>query len=81
MLREMSRHRFGVTRLSDTDWHKLGTRYVAEQGNDLILFRTRYDSMRNPRNQKVMQRLVLESVDWVNMVRHQAVWLTRARTH
>jgi len=68
MLREMSRHRFGVTRLSDTDWHKLGTRYVAEQGNDLILFRTRYDSMRNPRNQKVMQRLVLESVDWVNMV-------------
>ena len=54
--------------MSTTDWERLGTDYVAEQGNDLILFRTRYDQMRNPRNQKVLRRLVLESVDWVNMV-------------
>ena len=51
-----------------SSWEKLGSRYVSEQGNDLILFRTRFDEMRNPRNQVVKSRLVLESVDWVNMV-------------
>lgn len=45
-------------------WERLSS----EQGPDLILFQTRYDQMRNPRNQRVMRRLVLESVDWVNMV-------------
>ncbi|MEM7408169.1 MAG: NUDIX hydrolase, partial [Pseudomonadota bacterium] len=51
-----------------TDWERVDSSYVAEEGNDLILFRTRYDSMRNPRNDKVLRRLILESVDWVNMV-------------
>ena len=54
--------------MSGSNWEKLGSRYVAEEGNDLILFRTRFDDMRNPRNQVVKSRLVLESVDWVNMV-------------
>ena len=49
-------------------WEKLDTRYVSDAGNDLILFRTRYDRMRNPRNDRVAERLVLESTDWVNMV-------------
>jgi ADP-ribose pyrophosphatase len=39
-----------------------------EHGPDLILFRTRFDRLRNPRNGLTMRRLVLESVDWVNVV-------------
>jgi 8-oxo-dGTP pyrophosphatase MutT (NUDIX family) len=55
--------------MSDDDddalrWERVATR----RGPDLILFQTRFDEMRNPRNQRVMRRLVLESVDWVNMV-------------
>jgi ADP-ribose pyrophosphatase len=46
------------------DWQRLASQY----GEDLILFKARYDQMRNPRNQQVLRRLVLESVDWVNMV-------------
>ncbi|NKC10758.1 MAG: NUDIX domain-containing protein [Gammaproteobacteria bacterium] len=53
--------------MNDDGWEKLGSRYVSEQGNDLILFRTRFDDMRNPRNNIVKSRLVLESVDWVNL--------------
>lgn len=45
-------------------WQRLGS----ERGPDLVLFQTRYDDMRNPRNQRVLRRLVLESVDWVNVV-------------
>ena len=45
-------------------WERLGSEY----GNDLILFKTRFDRMRNPRNDAVLRRLVLESVDWVNIV-------------
>ncbi len=48
----------------ELDWHRVGQEY----GADLILFRTRFDHMRNPRNNDVLKRLVLESVDWVNMV-------------
>lgn len=54
--------------MANTDWEKLDTRCVAESGNDLILFRTRYDTLKNPRTSKSMQRLVLESVDWVNLI-------------
>ena len=50
------------------EWEKLSSRYVSEDGKDLILFRTRYDEMRNPRNGSVKPRLVLESVPWVNLV-------------
>jgi 8-oxo-dGTP pyrophosphatase MutT (NUDIX family) len=42
----------------------MGSHYA----DDLILFKTRFDQMRNPRNSQVLRRLVLESVDWVNMV-------------
>ncbi len=50
----------------DLDWIHLDSRYDPEAG--LILFEKRLDRMRNPRNGKEFDRLVLESVDWVNMV-------------
>ncbi|MCR9261454.1 MAG: NUDIX hydrolase [Pseudomonadaceae bacterium] len=50
----------------DLDWIHLDSQYDAEAG--LILFEKRLDRMRNPRNGKEFERLVLESVDWVNMV-------------
>jgi len=40
----------------------------SEPGPDLKLFRVRHDWMKNPRNDRKMQRVVLESVDWVNVV-------------
>lgn len=39
-----------------------------EQGPDLILFRARYDHCAHPDSGRVLKRIVLESVDWVNMV-------------
>ena len=50
---------------SDLDWEHLGSRY--EEAN-LMLFEKRVDRLRNPRNDKIFERLVLESVDWVNVV-------------
>ena len=54
--------------ISDTElaWEPLGSTYDDNAG--LILFRKRLDRLRNPRNQKVFERIVLESVDWVNVV-------------
>lgn len=49
------------------EWERVASEYAGE-GNDLILFRTRYDDMRNPLTKKILRRVVLESVDWVNMV-------------
>lgn len=46
------------------DWDRVGTR----PGANLILFDTRYDQMRHPVSGQVFERLVLESVDWVNCV-------------
>ena len=34
----------------------------------MVLFRPRWDTLRNPRTEEVMQRLVLEAPDWVNVV-------------
>jgi len=48
------------------DWEKLDSHYDVDAG--LILFQKRLDRVRNPRNGKVFERLVLESCDWVNMV-------------
>ncbi len=48
----------------DLQWQRLASEY----GQDLILFRTRFDEMQHPRSGDVLKRLVLESVDWVNMV-------------
>ena len=50
---------------SDLDWEHLGSRY--EEAN-LMLFEKRVDRLRNPRNDKIFERLVLESVGWVNVV-------------
>ena len=45
-------------------WEHLGS----EPGPDLMIFSARYDRLKNPRNGKTMQRVVLPSVDWVNVV-------------
>ena len=50
----------------ELDWEHLGSRY--DDGHDLILFKKRLDQMRNPRNERKFERIVLESVDWVNVV-------------
>jgi ADP-ribose diphosphatase len=51
---------------SSLDWEHVNSRYDKDAG--LILFDKRIDQMRNPRNNQLFDRLVLESVDWVNMV-------------
>lgn len=51
---------------ADLDWQRLDSSYDEHAG--LILFDKRLDRMRNPRNGAVLERLVLESVDWVNVV-------------
>ena len=51
---------------SPLDWEAVDSAYDQDAG--LILFEKRIDHMRNPRNGQVFERLVLESVDWVNMV-------------
>jgi len=48
----------------ELDWPLKESRY----GDDLILFKTRYDMRRHPQSGEVMRRIVLESVDWVNVV-------------
>jgi ADP-ribose pyrophosphatase len=40
----------------------------SEAGPDLVLFRARYDWMRNPRTSVTMKAVVLEATDWVNVV-------------
>ena len=50
---------------SSLAWELLSSRY---EDAGLILFDKRIDSLRNPRNQKEFDRLILESVDWVNIV-------------
>ena len=54
------------TNKSELDWEHLESSYDADAG--LILFEKRIDRLRNPRNDQIFERLVLESVDWVNMV-------------
>ncbi|MDG2277291.1 MAG: NUDIX hydrolase [Pseudomonadales bacterium] len=53
-------------RVHSLDWEHLGSSHDANAG--LILFEKRLDRLRNPRNQQVFDRIVLESVDWVNVV-------------
>ena len=54
-----------INQSSSLTWELLGSRYE-EAG--LMLFDKRIDTLKNPRNQKRFDRLVLESVDWVNVV-------------
>lgn len=51
---------------SKLDWQLLASSYDDQAG--LILFEKRLDRLRNPRNGIEFERLVLESVDWVNVV-------------
>ena len=46
-------------------WQHLASRY---EDAGLMLFEKRIDTLRNPRNGQTFERLVLESVDWVNVV-------------
>ena len=45
-------------------WERVSTR----GGPDLIVFRSRFDRMTHPKSGKEMDRLVLETGDWVNVV-------------
>ena len=40
----------------------------SEPGPDLVLFQTRFDWMKNPRNAGQMKAVILETADWVNVV-------------
>ena len=51
---------------ADLDWQLLESR--TDDTANLMLFDKRIDTMRNPRNDQAFERLVLESVDWVNVV-------------
>ncbi|MCY3884433.1 MAG: NUDIX hydrolase [Gammaproteobacteria bacterium] len=44
------------------------TKISSEIGDDLAILKVRHDWLRHPRSGKVLKRLVLESVDWVNIV-------------
>lgn len=48
----------------ELDWQLVDQQY----GDDLILFQARFDHRRHPVSGEVLRRIVLESVDWVNMV-------------
>jgi 8-oxo-dGTP pyrophosphatase MutT (NUDIX family) len=39
-----------------------------EPGPELILFKTHFDWLENPRNQKIMRAVILEARDWVNVI-------------
>ena len=43
-------------------------RVSSEPGPELIIFRSRFDQMRHPSSGRTFRRVVLESVDWVNIV-------------
>lgn len=45
-------------------WPRRGQRH----GQDLRLFRVRHDDLENPRTGETLERLVLETPDWVNVV-------------
>lgn len=49
---------------SPAPWERLSSR----PAGDLLLFRPRWDAMRSPRTGEVLDRLVLETPDWVNVV-------------
>lgn len=50
------------------DWPRRGHRRDAS----LLLFRPRWDELENPRTGRVMERLVLETPEWVNVVARTA---------
>ena len=50
--------------MSDLDWR----RERSERGPHLGILDVRFDWMRHPSGERVLKRLVLESVDWINIV-------------
>jgi 8-oxo-dGTP pyrophosphatase MutT (NUDIX family) len=40
----------------------------SEPGPELILFKTHFDWLENPRNDKVLRAVILEARDWVNVI-------------
>jgi ADP-ribose pyrophosphatase len=50
------------------DQPKPWKRIKSESGPDLKLFQVRWDTLVNPRTEQVLERLVLETDDWVNVV-------------
>lgn len=44
------------------------TLHRSEAGEDLGILKVRHDWLEHPRTSKVLKRLVLESVDWINVV-------------
>lgn len=44
------------------------TKTASEHGEDLGILQVRHDWLRHPVSEKVLKRLILESVDWVNIV-------------
>lgn len=40
----------------------------SEQGPNLVIFQTRYDWVKNPRNARSLKAVILETADWVNIV-------------
>ncbi|MBK7645527.1 MAG: NUDIX hydrolase [Planctomycetes bacterium] len=43
-------------------------RLASEHAPHMMIFRPRWDTLRNPRTDEVLKRLVLETPDWVNVV-------------
>ena len=50
--------------MSDLDWQRVRS----ERGPGLGILDVRFDWMRHPSGERVLKRLVLESVDWINIV-------------
>jgi 8-oxo-dGTP pyrophosphatase MutT (NUDIX family) len=53
-----------VNQMMENDWIRL----KSESGPDIVLFKTRFDLMKNPRNGNEFKAVVLESPDWVDVV-------------
>ncbi len=71
-----------MTRVNNNlEWKLLESNY--DPSANLMLFKKRIDRLQNPRNDKIFDRLVLESVDWVNVVamdtQHRLVMIRQYR--
>ncbi len=53
-----------TARSGPRDWRRL----ASEAGADYGIFKSRHDTMENPRTGRAMRRVVLETPDWINVV-------------
>ena len=58
----MQNNPFGINH--EKDWLRISS----ESGPELVLFKARFDWMKNPRSGKQLKALVLEAPDWVDVV-------------